>query len=234
MARWPRSPGARTSLSSLTKSETSLGIPTDPGGKNAGWRKNTPCWPSVILGRCDQAMSSLVGKTKVALVRRGPRSAHSTERVAMAHSGSCSLIPPCRGKVSIAVQSRYNDGIPTDEILTAVRNQVRRDDVKPFTDVVSVRPIINIPYTIDVETFVLPGPDPAKVKADIVAAELAMAEERRKPSRDVPRSAVSAAAFVPVADKVNVYKPAQDIARGNGEVAFLTATPVVKVTEYAG
>lgn len=150
------------------------------------------------------------------------------------HVRAVDVWSPSDGKVSIAVQSRYNDGIPTDEILTAVRNQVRRDDVKPFTDVVSVRPIINIPYTIDVETFVLPGPDPAKVKADIVAAELAMAEERRKPSRDVPRSAVSAAAFVPVADKVNVYKPAQDIARGNGEVAFLTATPVVKVTEYAG
>lgn len=135
------------------------------------------------------------------------------------------------GVVNVAVQSRLGSGVPTTDLVEAVRAHLNRRDVKPLTDVVNVRPVVNVPYRIEVDGFVLPGPDREAVKAAMLDALTAMAASRRTPSRDVPRSAVFAAASVGPLDKAVVIEPATDIARGYGEVADLTGI-IARVTTY--
>ena len=115
--------------------------------------------------------------------------------------------------------------------MTEPKPRLNRDDIKPLTDVVTVRSVVNVPYVITVEGFVMPGPDPLMVKQAMVDSLTAMAAARRTPARDVPRSAVFAAASTGSVDKVSVVSPEADIARGYGEVAICTGINVT-VTVY--
>ena len=114
-----------------------------------------------------------------------------------------------------------------------VRDYLHRPDIKPLTDVVSVRSVRNVAYAIKLEAFVLPGPDPVMIHEEVVASLAAMVAARRTPARDVPRSAVFAAAHVGPVDKVLVTDPATDIARDYGEAGICTGIEV-KVTTYDG
>lgn len=138
---------------------------------------------------------------------------------------------PGPGEVSVAIQSREGDGTASEETLQQVRAHLRRDDIKPLTDDLGVASVVNHPYQISVEVFIAPGPDPQTVRDEVEASLAAMAAGRRTPARDVPRSAVYAAASIGPVDRVVVNQPTSDIARGNGEVGIVTAIDVT-VTVY--
>lgn len=138
-----------------------------------------------------------------------------------------------QGRVMVAVQSREGDGTADEDLLQNVRLVLNRDDIRPLTDVVSVLSVTNIPYSISLEAFVLPGPDPLTLKSLIETSVLAAAAARRTPARDVPRSALIGAAQLQAVDKVILATPAADIARGYGEVGVLSSLNVA-VTTYAG
>lgn len=138
---------------------------------------------------------------------------------------------PGPGEVSVAIQSREGDGTASEETLQRVRAHLRRDDIKPLTDDLGVASVVNHPYEISVEVFIAPGPDPQTVRDQVEASLAAMAAGRRTPARDVPRSAVYAAASVGPVDRVVVNQPTSDIARGNGEVGIVTGINVT-VTVY--
>lgn len=133
---------------------------------------------------------------------------------------------PEPGLIEIAVQVREGDGAAPESVLNAVRARVRDDMVKPLTDGVSVRSVEVVPYAIAVKVFILPGPDPATVQANVAASLDAMAAARNTPSRDVPLSAVIAAAQVGAAERVVVIAPAADVAMARGQVALRTGISV--------
>lgn len=134
------------------------------------------------------------------------------------------------GVVNVAVQSRAGEGLASDALVGRVAAYLNRKDIKPLTDHVVVQSVVNVPYAIAAQVFLLPGPDPLTAKQEAEASLAAMAASRRAPSRDVPRSAVFAAAAVGAVDKVLVASPAADIARGNGEVAVCSGITVTPVT----
>jgi phage-related baseplate assembly protein len=140
---------------------------------------------------------------------------------------------PMPGHVNVAVQSREGDGVAPVDLVEVVRAHLSRDDIKPLTDILSVRSVVNIGYQVAGVGYVLPGPDATAVRDQAVAAIEAMAAVRRTPSRDVPRSAVFDAASVGPMDKVILTSPALDIARDFGEVAVLTSIDF-EVVSYDG
>jgi phage-related baseplate assembly protein len=140
---------------------------------------------------------------------------------------------PMPGHVNVAVQSREGDGAASDDLVEAVRAHLSREDIKPLTDILSVRSVENVPYDVVGVGYVLPGPDAAAVQEQAVAAIEAMAAQRRTPSRDLPRSAIFDAASVGPMDKVLVTSPAGDIARAYGEVAVLRSIDF-QVISYDG
>ncbi|GHA13353.1 baseplate assembly protein [Devosia pacifica] len=140
---------------------------------------------------------------------------------------------PAPGEVQVAIQSREGDGSASAELVDAVRRHLNRDDIKPITDMVSVRSVTNHPFSISLDAYVQPGPDPVAVKAEIEEAILKAVADRRTPSRDMPRSAIIGAAQRSMVDRVTLVSPAVDLARGNGEVAVLQAMDV-RVTTHDG
>lgn len=163
-----------------------------------------------------------------ALAAAGPHAAWVAHALA-AHAGvrAVDVWSPVPGQVSVAVQAHGGDGAPSPELVERVRAHLSQPHIKPLTDILSVKPVLNIPYAIAVEVFVLPGPAPELVRREVAASLSAMADARRLPARDVPVSAVIAAATTGAVDRVVVTSPAGDIARGHGEVAVCTAVDVV-------
>lgn len=133
---------------------------------------------------------------------------------------------PAPGEVILAIQSREGDGTAAEDLIEVVRAHVTRSDIKPLTDMVSVRSVVNIPYSVSIDAYILPGPDPIAVKQAIEAAVQKVAADRRTPSRDMPRSALIGAAQLDIVDKIILTNPPADIARGYGEVAAIGTTDV--------
>jgi phage-related baseplate assembly protein len=118
-------------------------------------------------------------------------------------------------------------------MIGAVRDYLYRDDIKPLTDVVVVRSVTNFTYRIKADVYIAPGPDPIMVRDQVLQSLQAMAAGRRTPARDVPRSAIYAAAQIGPVDKVVLHEPTVDIARDYGEVGICTGIEI-KVMTYAG
>lgn len=191
-----------------------------------------PGTPAVL--ETDEAFRRRVLLAPEAFAAAGPQGAYVFHALsADARVLNADVWSPSPGQVIVAVQSREADGTASEELVEAVRGHLARPDIKPLTDILSVRSVANVPYAIEAECFVLPGPAPALVRQEIVAAIEAMAAARRTPARDVPRSAIFAAASIPAVDKAIIASPAVDIARDHGEVGICTSVDVT-VTVYDG
>lgn len=137
---------------------------------------------------------------------------------------------PAPGEVRVAIQAREGLGAAGSDIVEAVRAHLYRKDIKPLTDVVSVSSVSLHEYAIDVTVYVRPGPDPLAVKTAAADSLSTMVAARRMPGRDVPVSAVIAAASVGPVDRVAVASPLSDVVMGNGELAVCTGINVTVET----
>lgn len=130
------------------------------------------------------------------------------------------------GAAHVAIQARDGLADAPDALVEKVRAHLHRRDVKPLTDIVSVRSVTTHDYAISVIVYARPGPDPLAVKSLVEDSLAAMAVSRRTPARDVPLSAIIAAATVGPVDRVVVESPLADVVMGNGELAVCTGIEV--------
>lgn len=130
------------------------------------------------------------------------------------------------GTAHVAIQARDGLAGAPDALVEKVRAHLHRRDVKPLTDIVSVRSVTTHDYAISVIVYARPGPDPLAVKTLVEDSLAAMAVSRRTPARDVPLSAIIAAATVGPVDRVVVENPLADVVMGNGELAVCTGIEV--------
>ncbi|MFA7604027.1 MAG: baseplate J/gp47 family protein [Novosphingobium sp.] len=134
------------------------------------------------------------------------------------------------GTAHVAIQAREGLAGASDDLVEKVRSHLHRRDVKPLTDVVSVRSVTVHEYAIKVIVYIRPGPDPAAVRAAVGDSLAAMVAGRRMPGRDVPKSAISAAATVGPVDRVVVQQPLSDVVMGRGELAVCTGVEIAVET----
>lgn len=185
-------------------------------------------------GEVDSELRRRVTLAPEAMATAGPLGAYLFHALsADARVLNADVWSPSPGEVTVAVQAREGDGHAAPDLIDTVRAHLARDEIKPLTDIVNVRSVENFPYEIAAEVFILPGPDPVAVRDEVTKSLEAMVAARRTPSRDVPRSAVFAAASVGPVDRVHVTSPAADIARNNGEVGLCTSIHVT-VTVHDG
>lgn len=119
-----------------------------------------------------------------------------------------------------------DDGTPPAELVTLVQAHMDREDVRQATDVIAVQPVTVTPVSIDVTIHHRPGPDPVMLRAAALASLKAMAADRFHPHRDIPRSAIHAAASVAGVERVTINSPAADIEVGNGGLAHISSINV--------
>lgn len=136
------------------------------------------------------------------------------------------VLAPGTGEVHIVLLGRDGDGTLPAAAIENVRARLTAREVKMATDIVVVRQATIVPVPVHVRVFVPLGPDPALIQSTIVAALQAMALTRRSVGRDLPLSAIGAAAHVAGVEKVVTLAPVADVVTAPDEAFALGAVTI--------
>lgn len=119
-----------------------------------------------------------------------------------------------------------SDGTPPGALVQAVQAHMHREDVRQATDIIAVQPVTVTDVAVSVTIHHRPGPDPVVLRANALAALQAMAADRFHPHRDIPLSAIHAAASVAGVERVTINSPASDVVIDNGGLAHVSSIDV--------
>jgi phage-related baseplate assembly protein len=138
---------------------------------------------------------------------------------------------PYPGAVDVIPLVNDGDGTPSSEILDTVRLALRKEDIRPLTDMVNVRPPEIVNYAIDVHLHIAEGPDQAVVEAEALAALKEYAFQRHRVGLKVAISGIYRAAHVSGVEKVTLNSPTSDIDPGEAGAAFCTGITITSTQE---
>jgi phage-related baseplate assembly protein len=127
--------------------------------------------------------------------------------------------------VRVPIMAEVNP--PSPDLVSTVQAHLDREDVSQATDVVFAEPVEVQSVAVIVVLEHLAGPDPSVLAARARSAIEKVTARRRTPGRDLPRSALIAAAAVEGVERVRLDAPAADVVAGRGgliEVASLDVT----------
>lgn len=134
-----------------------------------------------------------------------------------------SPVSPAPGQVVVYVMSRSGDGSASSDLCDTVAAALDAEHVRPMTDQVTVQSVAIVPYTIQAELVMYPGPDANVVLAAAQVAAQAYADSVHKCGFDVALSAVYAALQQTGVQRVNLAEPVANITIGDGEAPYCTA-----------
>lgn len=119
---------------------------------------------------------------------------------------------PAPAEVVIAVLSTEGDGTASPELLADVVAAVSDEEVRPLGDRVTVRSAEIMDYTINATLYLYPGPESEPIiNAADASLQKFLRQNNKKISRDVARSAITAALHVQGVQRVVLNSPANDI-----------------------
>lgn len=150
----------------------------------------------------------------------GPASAyvfHALSADATIADASCSS--PMPGEVVVTILSALGSGLASTEQIEAVTRVVTDREIRPLTDLVTVRSAELIPYVIEAELTLFGGPDPTVVLAAAQARVADYVAVSRSLGRDITRSALFAALHAEGVQRAELIAPAADIVVDQTHVA---------------
>ncbi|WP_171890537.1 baseplate assembly protein [Klebsiella pneumoniae] len=119
---------------------------------------------------------------------------------------------PAPAEVVIAVLSTEGDGTASPELLADVAEAVNDEEARPIGDRVTVRSAEIVDYEINATLYLYPGPESEPIiNAADASLQKFLKQNNKKISRDVARSAISAALHVQGVQRVVINSPANDI-----------------------
>lgn len=119
---------------------------------------------------------------------------------------------PAPAEVVIAVLSTEGDGTASPELLADVAEAVNDEEARPLGDRVTVRSAEIVDYEINATLYLYPGPESEPIiNAADASLQKFLKQNNKKISRDVARSAISAALHVQGVQRVVINSPANDI-----------------------
>ncbi|NLR72872.1 baseplate assembly protein [Novosphingobium sp. ERN07] len=130
-------------------------------------------------------------------------------------------VSPTPGQVVVTVLSASGSGVPSSEVLDAVRSVVA-GPVRPLTDEVIVQAVTLVPFAIDARLWVFAGPDQSLILQTALASLDAHLATARRLGRDVSRSSIIAALHVANVQRVELDDPAGDIVISSAQIAAAT------------
>lgn len=143
---------------------------------------------------------------------------------AMSASGQvldATAVSPTPGQVNVYVLGTQAGGVPSAEVLDAVRATLDNDNVRPLTDTVTVLPATVERYNVAATISLYPGPDAVVVLRAAQDAVRAYCASVFRLGYDVARSGLIRALHQPGVQSVTLTSPAADIAVGDGTAALL-------------
>lgn len=132
-------------------------------------------------------------------------------RSASGDISDASAVSPSPGEVVVTVLSGSGTGVPSAEVLAAVRTVLTDNSVIPMTDLVTVQAAQPRAYDIVAEIYPFSGPDADLILSTAQESLAAFLETTRKLGRDVACSAHSAALHVGNVQRVKLISPPDDI-----------------------
>lgn len=137
-----------------------------------------------------------------------------------------SAVSPVPGVVTVYVLSRTGDGTASTSLLGAVDAAVNGESVRPMTDQVVVQSASIVPYTVNAELVMYPGPDAALIRQTAEAAVARYVDSLHRIGYDVNLSGIYAALHQPGVQRVNLISPAANMVIGTGEAGFCESITV--------
>ena len=113
--------------------------------------------------------------------------------------------------VELTVLAKDGEGVPPEDLITAVRERIYADDVKLLTDVIVVRPAVVLKYDVSATLYVKAGPDPTIARTLALSALNSTADRYKRLGGGIPRNAIDVALYVPAVERVVVDTPAADL-----------------------
>lgn len=161
----------------------------------------------------------------------GPDGAYIFHALNVPGCRDAAVSSPSPGEVVVHILGREADGTPSETVLTAVTGMLTHDEVRPFTDHVTVQPAGVVPYDISAALHVQDGPSAGVVLAAAQAAAGRFTASRHVLGAGVPISAVHAALHVEGVERVALTAPAADVTVQPHEAAFCTGVTLTVVEE---
>lgn len=116
--------------------------------------------------------------------------------------------PAC---VTLAILSRENNGIASEDLIHIIQNAVNQDNRRPIADRVTVKSVELIDYTIKAKLFLYPGPESEPIKKAAINNLQSYINEKHRIGRRISRSAIISALHVVGVQRVELESPVQDI-----------------------
>lgn len=140
-------------------------------------------------------------------------------------------VSPTPGVVVVYVLSRTGDGAAPESLLNKVDATLNAETVRPMTDQVQVQSANIVPYTIEAELTMYPGPDTTVVLQSAIDAVTAYAETQRRIGYDVTLSGLYAALHQPGVQNVKLTSPIESLVIGDGQASHCTSITVTAAGE---
>lgn len=137
-------------------------------------------------------------------------------------------VSPTPGVVTVYVLSTRGDGTADEQLVTAVRDALNREHVRPITDQVFVLSASIVQYAVQAELELFDGPDPEVVLAAAQVATEAYAASMHKMGLGVSRSGLFQALHRPGVRSVTLSTPAADIEVSEGQAAYCTGITITR------
>ena len=128
---------------------------------------------------------------------------------------------PAPGEVIVNIMGNGEDPTATPEQVEKVRAHLFRDDIKPLTDILTVRGATVIAADIVADLILYPGPDAALVVTDARKTLDAFLAQNKKLGRDLKRGAWIGRLFRDTVQGVNAISPVADVPAAANEVVWI-------------
>lgn len=161
----------------------------------------------------------------------GPRAAYVYHGLS-AHSdvADISVVSPTPAHVVVTVLSRKGQGTAAEDVLTAVRNRLNDDNIRPIGDRVTVQSATIAPYQIRAKLHIYRSPEYEPIKQVAQNNLEKYTEERHRLGRDISLSGIYAALHIEGVQRVELIEPSADIALTNDKASYCTAINLELVT----
>lgn len=142
---------------------------------------------------------------------------------------SVQVYQPTPGEVHVLPLVSTGNGIPGSTVLSRIRLALSAENIRPLTDMLTVRAPGTVSYTIDMQLDVGEGPDLTLIETNATAAVNAYLASRHKVGTHIMRSGLIAAAHVAGVESVALNSPTQDVVPDEDEVALPSSITIEAV-----
>lgn len=133
---------------------------------------------------------------------------------------------PAPGHVHVVFMTSSGNGIPEAALVEQVRARLTQKDIKPLTDMLTVKPMALKLYAVEAELAIEDGPDPTVVLTAARLAAQAYVAKCHKIGVAMRKSGLIAAMKQTGVEDVRLFTPAADVVPERDQAPYATAVTV--------